>query len=132
VFVNLLVAGRDTTSQTLAWTLHHLAHNQDKQNTLFQELTARGSEHPKWKTHTDGGKEKKEKQHSVFCLTKISLSALPYLNAVLKVRIKAKRMSFVFLFVFLRFDNRTTRKEGLRLSPPVPVDVKVCVKVRNK
>ncbi len=65
VFINVLVAGRDTTSQTLAWCCYHLSKNLEVQNKLRAELERLGhSDAPQWKVHVDG--------------------ALPYLNAVIK------------------------------------------------
>jgi cytochrome P450 len=82
VFINMLVAGRDTTSQTMSWCLFFLAKHPDVQTRLREEIQMHGSASPQFKEHTDG--------------------ALPFLNAVLK--------------------------ETLRLTPPVPVDVKGCIK----
>lgn len=51
VFMSLLLAGRDTTSQTLHWCLYHLAHNPDVQEKLFQEIVEKVGEssEPVWK-----------------------------------------------------------------------------------
>jgi cytochrome P450 len=66
VIQNFLLAGRDTTSQTIAWCLYYLADNPAVQQRLFEEVSSvlGMDDDPQWKTHTDG--------------------ALPYLNAVIK------------------------------------------------
>lgn len=71
VFISFLVAGRDTTSQTLSWALYHLAHHQDIQDRAAAEILERvgPDAEPDWKTHTDG--------------------ALPYLTAVIKETLRA-------------------------------------------
>lgn len=66
VLMSLLVAGRDTTSQTLTWCFWSLATHPEAQERLYAEVIEAlpGDTELEWRQHTDG--------------------KLPYLNAVIK------------------------------------------------